>query len=70
MDEFGLTLIPSSSIDFRNFLSFHFLSFKPNKALMLGFSDSSKKKDRTITPTIHYILVGHFYVKTTLKNIE
>jgi hypothetical protein len=32
MDEFRLTLNPSSSIGFRNFLSIHFLSFKPNKA--------------------------------------
>jgi hypothetical protein len=32
MDEFGLTLNPSSFICFRNFLFFHFLSFKPNKA--------------------------------------
>jgi hypothetical protein len=34
MDEFELILCPSSSIDFRNFPSFHFLSFKPNTALV------------------------------------
>jgi hypothetical protein len=27
MDEFGLRVSPNSSIDFRNFLSFYFLSF-------------------------------------------
>jgi hypothetical protein len=32
MDELGHRVCPSSSIDFRNFSSFHFLFFKPNKA--------------------------------------
>jgi hypothetical protein len=48
MDEFGLTLCPSSSIDFRNFPSFHFLSFKPNKALTNKMKPKKRKNNKKL----------------------